>query len=55
LQYLYEVILGGDLDNRNFRKKILKTNYLRQLDEKQRGVAHKPAYFYRFDRAIYEK
>jgi ADP-ribose pyrophosphatase YjhB (NUDIX family) len=55
LQSLYEVILDSSLDNRNFRKKILKSRYLVQLDEKQSGVAHKPAYFYRFDRDIYEK
>jgi ADP-ribose pyrophosphatase YjhB (NUDIX family) len=54
LQRLYEAILDCTLDNRNFRKKILKSKYLVQLDEKQEGVAHKPAYFYRFDRDIYE-
>ena len=54
LQTLYETILGCTLDNRNFRKKILKARYLVQLEEKQRGVAHKPAYFYRFDTRIYE-
>jgi len=55
LQILYEVILNCNLDNRNFRKKILKAKHLVQLDEKQAGVAHKPPYFYRFDKAIYEK
>ncbi|MCK4746154.1 MAG: NUDIX hydrolase [Bacteroidales bacterium] len=55
LQSLYEVILNCKLDNRNFRKKILKARYLVQLEEKQAGVAHKPAYFYHFDRSIYEK
>jgi len=55
LQTLYEVILDCNLDNRNFRKKILKSNYLIQLDEKQSGVAHKPAFFYRFDKHIYDK
>jgi len=55
LQSLYEVILDCSLDNRNFRKKILKSRYLVQLDEKQSGVAHKPAYYYRFDRTIYEE
>lgn len=55
LQTLYEVILDCTLDNRNFRKKILKSKYLVQLEEKQSGVAHKPAYYYRFDRNIYEK
>jgi hypothetical protein len=55
LQTLYEIILGCKLDNRNFRKKVLKSKYMVQLEEKQNGVAHKPAYFYRFDRHIYEK
>jgi 8-oxo-dGTP diphosphatase len=55
LQSLYEVILDCKLDNRNFRKKILKSNYLIQLNEKQSGVAHKPAYYYRFDKHIYDK
>ncbi len=54
LQSLYEAILGIELDNRNFRKKVLKSSYLIQLNEKQTGVAHKPAYYYRFDRNIYE-
>ena len=55
LQTLYEAILACTLDNRNFRKKILKSSYLVQLDEKQTGVAHKPAHYYRFDRNIYEE
>jgi len=55
VQTLYEVILDCSLDNRNFRKKILKSKYIVQLEEKQSGVAHKPAYYYRFDREIYEK
>jgi ADP-ribose pyrophosphatase YjhB (NUDIX family) len=55
LQSLYEVILDCKLDNRNFRKKILKSSYLIQLNEKQSGVAHKPAHFYQFDKKIYEK
>jgi len=54
LQTLYEVILNCELDNRNFRKKILKAKHLIQLDEKQAGVAHKPAYYYRFDKTIYD-
>ncbi len=54
LQRLYEVILDCQLDNRNFRKKILKASHLIHLDEKQAGVAHKPASYYRFDKAAYE-
>lgn len=54
LQTLYEIVLDCTLDNRNFRKKVLRSDYLIQLDEKQIGVAHKPAYYYRFDKNIYE-
>jgi 8-oxo-dGTP diphosphatase len=55
LQTLYEVILGCRLDNRNFRKKVMRSKILIQLDEKQSGVAHKPAHYYHFDKGIYTK
>jgi len=54
-QTLYEAILGHELDNRNFRKKLLKASYIEPLDEKQNGVAHKPARFYKFNKKKYEK
>lgn len=49
LQNLYEAILGIDIDNRNFRKRLLKFPYLTQLDEKEVKVCHKPAILYQFD------
>lgn len=55
LQNLYEIILGRELDNRNFRKKILKAEYLLPTDEKEIDVAHKPARLFMFDKEIYEK
>lgn len=66
LQQLYEAILmpsseeNGDkrkkgIDKRNFRKKILSTNLLNDLDEVQEGVAHRPAKLYQFDREKYEQ
>lgn len=55
LQKVYEVILGTSLDKRNFRKKIARMKYLIPLDEKQKGVAHKPAQLYIFSRDVYEK
>jgi 8-oxo-dGTP diphosphatase len=55
LQKVYEVILGTTLDKRNFRKKIARMKYLIPLDEKQKGVAHKPAQLYLFSRDVYEK
>lgn len=55
LQSLYEAILGIDLDKRNFRRKILKMKFLIPSQEKQSGVAHKPAQYYTFDKNIYKK
>lgn len=55
LQSMYEVIIGKKLDKRNFRKKITKASYIKSLDEKQKGVAHKPANLYCFDTEEFEK
>lgn len=55
LQNLYEAILGIEIDNRNFRKKVLNVPCIKLLDDKEKGVAHKPARLYRFDKAMYEK
>jgi len=54
-QTLYEAIFGIELDNRNFRKKLLKAPYIEALDEKEHGVAHKPARFYKFNKSKYKK
>jgi hypothetical protein len=50
LQLLYETILQTVLDKRNFRRKILKTGIIKPLKEKQEGVNHKPARFYKFNK-----
>ncbi|MDF1571170.1 MAG: NUDIX domain-containing protein [Bacteroidales bacterium] len=55
IQTLYEVVIGHKLDNRNFRKKLLKACYIEPLKEKQKGVAHKPALYYRFNKKKYEE
>ena len=55
LQTLYEAILGIEIDNRNFRKKLLGSDYLDPIDEKEKNVAHKPAQYYIFNRHAYEK
>lgn len=54
LQDLYEAILGVELDNRNFRKKILKMDVLQKLNEKQNGVRHRQATLYQFDPKKYQ-
>ena len=53
LQALYESILGVKLDRRNFRKKVAQMKYLIPLDEKQTGVAHKPAQVFIFSKDVY--
>lgn len=54
LQRLYEVVLGRSLDKRNFRKKMLSRGYLVPTGEFQKGVAHRAARFFRFDRRKYK-
>lgn len=53
LQHLYETVLENPIDKRNFRRKILKTGLLIELEEKQQNVAHKAARFYKFDKQKY--
>jgi 8-oxo-dGTP diphosphatase len=55
LQKLYESILGATLDRRNFRKKVLQMKYIIPLNEKQKGVKHKPAQLFIFSRDVYER
>ncbi|MEM9928239.1 MAG: NUDIX domain-containing protein [Bacteroidota bacterium] len=53
LQHLYEAIWEIDLEKRNFRKKILSMDLLKDLGKSQQGVAHRPAKLYSFDEARY--
>lgn len=55
LQSLYEAILEQNLDKRNFRKKILGTKLLRDLNEIQENVSHRPARLYSFDSEHYKQ
>lgn len=49
LQRAYEVILGHELDKRNFRKKFLSLDLIHETDEMQREGAHRPARLYAFN------
>lgn len=49
LQELYEIILDEKLDKRNFRKQIISKGILEKINEKQKGVSHKPAELYKFN------
>lgn len=55
LQRLYEVILGQELDKRNFRKKILASEVLADTGDVQKDVAHRAARLYRFDERAYRR
>ena len=55
LQRLYEKVLEKELDKRNFRKKVLATGLLEELDEVEQDVAHRAARLYRFDKKRYRE
>ncbi len=55
LQHLYEVVLGRELDKRNFRKKVLGMGILKETNEIEKDVAHRAARLFRFDERAYHK
>lgn len=55
LRRLCEVLHNTVLDIRNFHKKIVSTPFIVPLDEKQKGVSHRAARLYKFDRKMYNK
>ena len=52
LQKLYEILLDEKVDKRNFRKNVSKDHLIVKTDEKQQGVAHKPAHLYTYKSSI---
>ncbi len=55
LRTLYELVYDKQYDVRNFHKKIALMEYVVPMEEKQQGVAHRAARYYRFDKKIYNK
>lgn len=55
LQHLYEVILDRELDKRNFRKKVLAMEIVKETKEIEKDVAHRAAKLYRFDKRKYDR
>ncbi|MCM1521846.1 MAG: NUDIX hydrolase [Muribaculaceae bacterium] len=53
LRMLTEIIYNKPLDVRNFHKKIAQMPYVVALEERQKGVAHRAARYFKFDRKIY--
>lgn len=55
LHKLYEAIYDRKIDVRNFHKKVTLMDYIIPLEEKQVGVAHRAARYYKFDKKVYNK
>lgn len=55
LRTLFELVYDKSVDVRNFHKKIAMMEYVVPLEEKQQGVAHRAARYYKFDKKIYNK
>jgi len=48
LQHAYEIILGEQLDKRNFRRKILSSDVLEETGRKKKESEGRPAMLYRY-------
>ncbi|MGF7216935.1 ADP-ribose pyrophosphatase YjhB (NUDIX family) [Spirosoma lacussanchae] len=55
LKKLYDAIYNTEFDKRNFSRKILSTNLLIKLDEKQKGFSKRGAFFYQVDMPRYQQ
>jgi hypothetical protein len=55
MRVLFEQLFGYPLDVRNFHKKISRMDYVVSLDEYEKGVAHRAARYYKFDKKVYHK
>jgi len=55
LQRVYEIVLDKEIDKRNFRKKILAMEILKDTGKVEKDVAHRAARLYRFDKRAYDR
>lgn len=51
MRRLFELVYDKVFDVRNFHKRIAQMPYVVALDEKERGVAHRAARYYKFDKS----
>jgi 8-oxo-dGTP diphosphatase len=51
---LYETILGKELDQRNFSKKLIALGLIRKLNERRSIGAHRSPFLYQFEKETYE-
>ena len=52
---VYEAIFARPLDDRNFRKKLINSGLLTQLDKKDKSTSKKGSYLYAFNEKRYEQ
>lgn len=50
IQNVYEIIYGKKIDKRNFRKWILSSGLLASTGKMKKGMAHRPALLYKFEK-----
>lgn len=55
LRKVYRFVTGNEIDARNFYKKLAVMPYVVPMVEKEKGVAHRAARFYRFDSKMFKK
>ena len=55
LQNLYEAIYETTFDKRNFSRKILSLHILKKLEEKDKSLSKKGAFYYMFDSINYKQ
>ncbi|MGA0557475.1 NUDIX hydrolase [Larkinella sp. VNQ87] len=55
LKKLYDAIYNTEFDKRNFSRKILSTNLLIKLTEKQKGFSKRGAFYYKVDAEKYHQ
>ena len=52
---LYQTILGKELDQRNFVKKLLTLGLIKKLDERRSIGPHRSPYLYQFEKENYQE
>lgn len=55
LRRFYEALYNKKIDIRNFHKKVSTMPYVVALEEKEKGVSHRAARYYKFDKIEYNK
>ena len=55
IRTLYETILGRELDDRNFSKKLMATGIIAKLNETKKTSGHRPPFLYKFDKKKYKE